>query len=68
VCARMRYAGQTLAQATEAVVAHSLPAIGGTGGLIAIDHRGDISLRFNTEGMYRGHACGAEPPVTAIHR
>jgi beta-aspartyl-peptidase (threonine type) len=68
VCARMRYAGQTLAQATEAVVMHSLPAIGGSGGLIAVDRDGNLSLAFNTEGMYRGHARGTEMPQTAIYR
>lgn len=68
VCARMRYAGQSLAEATEAVVMQSLPAIGGTGGLIAVDREGNLSLVFNTEGMYRAHARGAEAPVTGIHR
>ncbi|SEB12330.1 isoaspartyl peptidase/L-asparaginase family protein [Variovorax sp. YR216] len=71
VCARMRYAGQSLAQATEAVVMQTLPAIAGargSGGLIAVDREGHLSLCFNTEGMYRGHARGAEPSITAIHR
>ncbi|WP_295543227.1 isoaspartyl peptidase/L-asparaginase family protein [uncultured Pseudacidovorax sp.] len=68
VCARMRYAGQSLADATDAVVHQSLPAIGGTGGLIAVDRHGNLALPFNTEGMYRAHVRGAEAPVTAIHR
>jgi beta-aspartyl-peptidase (threonine type) len=66
VCARMAYGGATLAAATHAVVQQSLPAIGGTGGLIALDRHGNLSLAFNTEGMYRGHARGGETPVTAI--
>ncbi len=68
VCARMRYAGQSLAQACDAVVGESLPAIDGRGGLIAVDRRGHVCLPFNTEGMYRAHACGAGLPQTAIHR
>ena len=68
VCARMRYAGQSLAQAAQAVVMQSLPAIGGSGGLIAIDRNGNVCMPFNTEGMYRGHARGSEAPQTAIHR
>jgi len=68
VCARMHYAGQSLQQATEAVVMHALPAIGGRGGLIAVDRLGNVCLPFNTEGMYRAHARGAELPHTAIHR
>ncbi len=66
VCARMAYGGATLEAATRAVVQQSLPAIGGTGGLIAVDRHGNLSLAFNTEGMYRGHARGDEAPVTAI--
>lgn len=66
VCARMAYGGATLEAATHAVVQQSLPAIGGTGGLIAVDRHGNLSLAFNTEGMYRGHARGNEAPQTAI--
>ncbi len=29
--------------------------LGGTGGLIAIDKKGEIALPFNTNGMYRGY-------------
>lgn len=68
VCARMRYAGQSLADAADAVVHQSLPALGGTGGLIAVDRHGNLALPFNTEGMYRAHVRGADAPVTAIHR
>lgn len=68
VCARMRYGGQTLQEATDAVVMQSLPPIGGRGGLIAVDRLGNVCLPFNTEGMYRAHARGAETPHTAIHR
>ncbi|WP_295374707.1 isoaspartyl peptidase/L-asparaginase family protein [uncultured Pseudacidovorax sp.] len=68
VCARMRYAGQSLAEAADAVVHQSLPALGGTGGLIAVDRHGNLALPFNTEGMYRAHVRGADAPATAIHR
>lgn len=68
VCARMRYAGQTLQEATDTVVLQVLPKIDGRGGLIAVDRLGNVCLPFNTEGMYRAHARGAEAPHTAIHR
>ena len=29
--------------------------MGGKGGLIALDRDGNVSLPFNTEGMYRGY-------------
>jgi L-asparaginase / beta-aspartyl-peptidase len=66
VCARMAYAGATLEQACNDVVMKSLPAIGGRGGLIAVDRHGHFSMPFNTEGMYRGFARAGEPPRTAI--
>ena len=68
VCARMAYAGQSLDQACEQVTLQALPAIGGRGGLIAVDRHGNVSMPFNTEGMYRGHARMGEEPRTAIFR
>lgn len=68
VSALMAYAGLPLAAATERVVMETLPALGGRGGLIAIDAQGEVSMPFNTEGMYRGHARVGEAPVVAIYR
>ena len=68
VCARMRYAGLSLAQATEIVVQQALPAIAGRGGLVAVDRQGNVSMPFNTEGMYRGLARVGEAAQTAIFR
>ncbi len=60
VCARMAYGGASLESATQAVVHEALPAVQGTGGLIAVDRQGNVCLPFNTEGMYPRHcACGA---------
>lgn len=66
ICARMAYGGQSLDAAAQEVVMNVLPAIGGRGGLIAVDAKGNLSLPFNTEGMYRGFARGNEAPQTAI--
>jgi beta-aspartyl-peptidase (threonine type) len=66
ICARMRYAGVSLAEASERVVHEALPAIGGRGGLVAVDRHGKVSMPFNTEGMYRGCARVGEAPHTAI--
>jgi L-asparaginase / beta-aspartyl-peptidase len=68
ICARMAYGGLSLEQAAQQVVMESLPAIGGRGGLIAVDARGNLSMPFNTEGMYRGFARVGETPQTAIFR
>jgi beta-aspartyl-peptidase (threonine type) len=68
ISARMEYLGESLAAACEHVVMTALPAVGGQGGLVAIDRAGHILLPFNTEGMYRGHVRAGETPVTAIFR
>ena len=68
VCARMAYGGQSLEAAAHELVMTSLPMIGGSGGLIAVDAKGNICLPFNSEGMYRGFARVGEAPQTAIYR
>ena len=53
VAARMRYAGKSVAEAAQATI-DEIGALGGTGGVIAIDRKGGIAVPFNTPGMYRG--------------
>ncbi|MBL7757000.1 MAG: isoaspartyl peptidase/L-asparaginase, partial [Chitinophagaceae bacterium] len=47
---------------------HRLPALGGDGGLIAVDKNGNISLPFCTEGMYRGFVKEGEKRTVAIYK
>lgn len=54
ICARMKYAGQSLQQAAEAVIDQQIPKAGGDGGAIALDAQGNAAFPFNTDGMYRG--------------
>lgn len=54
VSALMRLAGLDLDHAVERVVSGELRAIGGGGGMIALDRRGRPVLRHTTPGMYRG--------------
>ena len=68
VCARMAYGGASLEAATHAVVHEALPAVQGTGGLIAVDRQGNVCLSFNTEGMYRGLARVGQAPESFIYR
>ncbi len=67
IAARIRHAGQSLTQAAEDVV-EELGRIGGSGGLIAIDRTGQVSLPFNCAGMYRGWIDADGVAWTAIHR
>ncbi|MDO9216312.1 MAG: isoaspartyl peptidase/L-asparaginase, partial [Lacisediminimonas sp.] len=43
-------------------------AVGGRGGLIAVDALGNLSLPFNTAGMFRGFARVGDAPQTEIFR
>lgn len=52
VSAQMEYANSTLATASKNVI-EKLGNSGGDGGIIAIDHQGNISMEFNSAGMYR---------------
>ncbi len=52
IACRLRFAGQSLAQASAAALAE-MQALGGSGGLVAIDAAGNICLPFTTRGMYR---------------
>jgi beta-aspartyl-peptidase (threonine type) len=54
VSALMEYRGMPLKEAAQATL-DKVAKLGGTGGLIAIDHQGNITLPFNTAGMYRGY-------------
>jgi L-asparaginase / beta-aspartyl-peptidase len=54
VCAAVEYRGLTLAQAIHELLHEILPALGGDGGLIAVDGHGEVVMQFSTEGMFRG--------------
>lgn len=71
ISARMRLAGQSLEDACDSVVLGLLPRIGGedaAGGVIAVDARGNISMPFNCEGMYRAAVDAEGARVVAIYR
>jgi beta-aspartyl-peptidase (threonine type) len=52
ICARVKYQKKTAAEAAKEVMAE-LKAVGGDGGVIVVDSKGQLSWTFNTEGMYR---------------
>jgi L-asparaginase / beta-aspartyl-peptidase len=49
----IEYKGLSLSEACYKVVMEKLVAIGGEGGLVAIDKEGNIQMPFNSSGMYR---------------
>jgi len=54
ISALMEYKGLSVEQAANEVVMKKLVERGGEGGVIALDRNGNITMPFNSEGMYRG--------------
>ncbi|MGE5500274.1 MAG: isoaspartyl peptidase/L-asparaginase family protein [Syntrophothermus sp.] len=55
ISAMMQYTGKSLKAAADEVIMNKLLPQGGDGGVIAIDHDGNIAMSFSTEGMFRGY-------------
>jgi len=68
ICARMAYRGDSVRAAAEEVVLKVVPALGGDGGVIALDASGRVAMPFNTEGMYRGTIDADGKVRTAVYR
>ena len=49
----MEHKGMSLDEASNEVINKRILEIGGDGGLIGVDTKGNIAMPFNTEGMYR---------------
>jgi L-asparaginase / beta-aspartyl-peptidase len=56
ISALMEYKGLSLKEASELVVNGKLVKAGGSGGVICLDKYGNVSMPFNSEGMFRGFA------------
>jgi beta-aspartyl-peptidase (threonine type) len=68
ICARMRFGGRDLDQAVREVVLEELPALGGEGGVIAVDRQGRVAMEFNSEGMFRASRVQGGEAKVAIYR
>jgi beta-aspartyl-peptidase (threonine type) len=67
ICAQVEYLELPLAQAVGNVLG-KMKALGGNGGVIAIDPRGAIVLDFNSEGMFRGQRASTGKNEVAFYR
>ncbi|MFN3849105.1 MAG: isoaspartyl peptidase/L-asparaginase family protein [Spirosomataceae bacterium] len=68
ISALMEYKGLSLKDASDEVVMKKLVKIGGEGGLVAVDRNGNISMPFNSEGMYRGYIKADGTLYTGIYK
>ena len=67
IVARMRFNGQALAAAANDVMT-LVGQRGGSGGLIAVNIAGEVTMPFNARGMYRGVIDAAGQAQTTIYR
>jgi beta-aspartyl-peptidase (threonine type) len=66
LCDRIAWRGDSVQTAAAATIA-DIGAIGGDGGVIAMDGKGNIAFAMNSSGMYRGWVTSATPAATAIY-
>jgi len=55
ISARMVYGGDSFEKASNDVINDVLKKAGGSGGIVGVDKNGNVSMPFNTAGMYRGY-------------
>ncbi len=66
ISAQMEYQGKSVRTAAAATIA-KVGKLGGDGGVISIDARGNIAMEFNSPGMYRACKLAGQPEVVAIY-
>jgi beta-aspartyl-peptidase (threonine type) len=67
ICLRMATLGESAPQAGQAVINEEIPQLGGDGGAIILGADGNVSMPFNTRGMYRGWIGADGVPHVAIY-
>ncbi|MFA8433147.1 MAG: isoaspartyl peptidase/L-asparaginase family protein [Marinifilaceae bacterium] len=67
ISAMMEYQGKSLPEATQAEI-EKLNQLKGTGGVIAVDKKGNVSMEFNTPGMFRGYLKSTGEKETALFK
>lgn len=64
----MEFKGLSVEEASNEVIQKRILEIGGDGGLIAIDSKGNIAMPFNTEGMYRAFKTSKGEEQVSIYK
>jgi beta-aspartyl-peptidase (threonine type) len=66
IAAQMEYKGSPLREAAATTIA-KVGQLGGDGGVIALDVRGNFAMEFNSRGMYRAAKLSNRPAFVAIY-
>lgn len=68
IASLMEYKNLSLQEAADQVIHTKLQNLGGDGGIVALDRQGNISMTFNSEGMYRGYISKKGEGKTFIYK
>ena len=68
VACLLEYKGLSLEEACRVVVQDKLAPVGGEGGLIAVDAAGNVTMPFNSEGMYRASRTEGTAATVSIYK
>ncbi|GAA5026828.1 isoaspartyl peptidase/L-asparaginase [Marivirga lumbricoides] len=68
IAAKMKYNGMSLKEAADKVVMDELVDFGGEGGIIALDKAGNITMPFNSNGMFRGYKNSSDIAKVFIYK
>ena len=68
ISAQMEYQHKTLKEATTYVIQNKLTKLGSTGGVVALNKRGNMSFECNTAGMYRASMNDKDELILKIYR
>jgi L-asparaginase / beta-aspartyl-peptidase len=68
ISALMEYKNMNLTEAANEVIQNKLTAIGGTGGIIGVDSKGNLVMTFNTPGMYRAYKSSDDKSEILIYK
>lgn len=63
IAARMKYEELSVQESATKVVQNKLAGLGGEGGVICLDRKGNVAMEFNTSGMYRGYIQNSQTHV-----
>lgn len=68
ISARMKYLGESAEEAAGYIINDKLVKQKAEGGVIVIDKNGNITMPFNTKGMFRGYCRAGEEPVVLMYK
>jgi beta-aspartyl-peptidase (threonine type) len=66
IAARVKYAGENIHEAANDIINRKLKQMKVNGGVIVLDKDGEITMPFNTAGMFRGFLYPNQKPQTLI--